>query len=102
MKYFCKHHTDHELVKSKENQTDKVFICTLCKKNKEPGRDGIYHESDLQKSKLRICLDKDREETKGYQVNIWDYLGEDKPALKDPLSTKNIYDDPAYDEYDGF
>lgn len=68
MRYYCKYHEKEELVKSKENPSGDVFICRLCKHNKQNGRDGIYHISELRKEESVLNTNGDS--------NIWFPIGD--------------------------
>lgn len=98
MKYFCPYHKI-ELVESQFNKN--AYVCKNCKDEKIDGRDGIFDKDELlKKSQTKSGNEEvpsDLEFTKKeiFRIN-------QRNIIKDDDYVPNIYDDPAYDDYDGF
>lgn len=91
MKFKCKYH-NCELVESPHNPKE-ALICKDCKKEKHPGRDGIFFIEDLKKAKI----------DPKFNDHIIAALNGAYPAAKNEEDDiVNIYDNPDWDYYDGF
>jgi hypothetical protein len=95
MKYKCPYHQDHVLKPSEHNKD--ALICQKCKNEKVFGRDGIFAIKDLEKPTSKVSDGLHPRLSLSFQKkNSVDLTEEDDPIVK------NIYDDAAYDDYDGF
>lgn len=108
MKYNCPYHQDNALKPSVHNKD--ALICSKCKEDKVSGRDGIFDEADLKR------INKFKEIDASIEIKFTTKKNHNSQALtpeqinnivkdlteEDESTVKNIYDDSAYDDYDGF
>jgi len=89
LKFNCKYH-HCELVESVHNPKE-AMVCKQCKKENEPGRDGIYYIEDLKKGTSVSKLGSHIREAM-----------ENKETEKKSDKGSNIYDSQDWDFYSGF
>lgn len=98
MNHKCPYH-NIELAESKFNKDS--LVCLKCKEEKIKGRDGIFDKLELLKN-MKNHPTNDEVPSDLQFTKIEPFRANQKNIIKDDDYIPNIYDNPDYDDYDGF